>query len=144
MSQQLKILKGLPASGKSTFAVKWVQEDPKNRVRVNRDDLRRMSGAYWVPQREDYITKLEQSILTIAIEEGYSVIWDNTNFRVDKEYWQRQFKNVNVNVLFLDIPLETCIERDQMREEGRVGKSVIEKMYNKYLINEQKTINRSF
>jgi predicted kinase len=47
--QQLIICVGLPASGKSTFSKSWVLEDPKTRVRVCRDDIRRMLGLYWVP-----------------------------------------------------------------------------------------------
>ena len=39
---KLILTRGIPASGKSTWAKAWVQEDPQRRVRVNRDDLRRM------------------------------------------------------------------------------------------------------
>lgn len=32
---KLIILQGLPGSGKTTYARKWINEDFKNRVRVN-------------------------------------------------------------------------------------------------------------
>jgi predicted kinase len=37
---KLILTRGVPASGKSTWAKAWVEEDPLNRVRVNRDNLR--------------------------------------------------------------------------------------------------------
>ena len=45
------ILQGIQGSGKSTFAKKWVEEDPIHRVRWNNDDCRRMCGPYWIPER---------------------------------------------------------------------------------------------
>ena len=45
----LHLTRGIPGSGKSTFAKQWVQEDPEGRVRINRDDLRGMMFATdWV------------------------------------------------------------------------------------------------
>ena len=38
----LHITRGLPASGKSTWAREWVAEDPASRAEVNRDQLRLM------------------------------------------------------------------------------------------------------
>lgn len=40
----LIITRGLPASGKSTFARAWVEEDPGNRVEINRDSTRKFLG----------------------------------------------------------------------------------------------------
>lgn len=37
---ELRITRGYPSSGKTTYARNWVAEDPEHRVRVNRDDLR--------------------------------------------------------------------------------------------------------
>ena len=36
----LLLTRGLPASGKTTFARAWVAESPTDRARINRDDLR--------------------------------------------------------------------------------------------------------
>lgn len=43
---KLIITRGLPASGKSTWAKQWVLEDPEHRVRINQDDIRLMLGKY--------------------------------------------------------------------------------------------------
>ena len=37
---KLIITRGLPASGKSTWAKQWVLEDTENRVRINQDDIK--------------------------------------------------------------------------------------------------------
>lgn len=40
------ICRGIPASGKSTWAKQWVLEDPEHRIRINQDDIRNMLGKY--------------------------------------------------------------------------------------------------
>lgn len=37
--KQILILRGIPASGKTTYALKWVNEDPNHRIRINQDDI---------------------------------------------------------------------------------------------------------
>ena len=39
---KLILCQGIQGSGKSTYAKKWVAEDPEHRVRLNYDDLRNM------------------------------------------------------------------------------------------------------
>ena len=53
--KKIILTRGIPASSKSTWAKQEVLKDPEHSVRINRDDLRNMSGKYWVPTREDYI-----------------------------------------------------------------------------------------
>jgi predicted kinase len=133
--QQLIITVGLPASGKSTFAKAWVLEDPTKRIRVNRDDIRRMLGPYWVPSREDLVTAIEVQCIIKAIHNKFSVIVDATNF---KDY---KIKNLSLTLGidpeikdFTNISLEECIARDAFRDkEEQVGEEVIRNMYNKYL-----------
>lgn len=74
---KLLILKGLPASGKSTWAREHCEKN-KDWVRVNRDDLRNMRGLYWLPKQEKLITKWEDACLISALESGYNVILDST------------------------------------------------------------------
>lgn len=132
--QKLLILKGLPASGKTTKARKWVEEDPKNRVRISRDCIRRMLGPYWIPQRESLVTELEVNIIENAINQNYSVIWDNTNFRIVKEAIQQKFPEVDVIEVFIDTSLNECIKRNAKRKgTEKVPEETIKRMYNKYL-----------
>lgn len=137
---QLIICKGLPASGKTTFAKSWVSEAPKERIRINRDDIRRMLGPYWVPTREDLVSSIEKDSIRTGIVEGYSVIVDATNFR-DKwlldcyDNWKKFTPGLELVIKnFTDIPLEECIKRDKLRpKDEQVGEKVILGMYNKYL-----------
>ncbi len=137
---KLIITIGLPASGKSTFAKSWVNDDPKHRMRVNRDDIRRMLGPYWVPSREGLVTTIEHNMIRDGLVNNYDVILDATNFKATKENfgnmvrawgipdYEIEFKD------FTDVPLEVCIERDKLRlRDESVGEEVIRTMYNKYL-----------
>lgn len=132
-TNKLIITRGLPASGKSTWSKEWVREDPKNRVRVNRDDIRWMLGPYWVPQREDLVTRIETMMIRSAIGLDYSIVVDATNFKGHERFVNLLPSNYIVEVKdFTDVPLEECIKRDKLRMLP-VGEEVIMRMYNKYL-----------
>ena len=60
--KKIILTRGIPASGKSTWAKQEVLKDPEHSVGNNRDDLRNMSGQYWVPAIEDYIISCVQEI----------------------------------------------------------------------------------
>lgn len=134
--QQLILTKGLPASGKSTWAKAWVLEAPKDRIRVCRDDIRRMLGPYWVPEREHLVSIIEKQCIFDALQNKYSVVIDATNFRppVDGKYLTEIYNCEYILKDFTDVPLELCIERDKLRPgDQRVGEEVIMNFYNKYL-----------
>lgn len=142
--QQLIVLQGLPASGKSTFAKKIVEKNPKTYIRVNRDDIRHMMGSYWVPSREDLITIVENDIIISALCEKYNVIVDATNLKGDQRFKQLLkdyglLKDVNVKLVsFFDVDVEECIRRDKERSKrDQVGEQVIRRFAKKYehLIN---------
>ena len=135
MKKEIIICKGLPASGKSTFAKKYAEEH-LNYVRVSRDDLRSMCGKYWVPERESFISKLEQYIANEALESGYNIIIDATNLNPKYSGWITKLAlkhDCETTERFFDTPLEECISRDKARENP-VGESVIRRMYNQFLI----------
>jgi predicted kinase len=130
------ITKGLPASGKSTWAKEYVSNNDQW-VRINRDDLRNMRGKYWVPSQEDLITQWEDWCVLLALNHGYHVVLDATNLndsrtkaRIDS--YKEQHKDLKTDVKWFKTPLEECIARDNKRENG-VGEKVIRGMYEKYL-----------
>lgn len=133
--KKIIITKGLPGSGKSTWAKKFVIENP-NFVRINRDDIRHMLGPYWIPQREKLVTDIERDSVESALGRGYSVIVDATNLRGEAGWTQLAERNGAVIEIkdFTDVPVEVCIKRDLLRENP-VGETVIRGMYEKHLTN---------
>ena len=137
---ELIVTRGLPASGKSTWAKAWVAEDPKNRVRVNRDDLRYMMfGAYWGKGvDEDAVTVVEESMVKAALAKGKSVVVDATHLKAS---YASKWYRFGVPVHFQDFPypprvlVETDRERMERGERG-VGAKVILDMARRYHIKD--------
>ena len=124
---------GLPASGKSTWARKYVIQN-QDTVRVSRDDLRNMRGCYWLPQQEDMITQWENACIGEALGHGYNVIVDATNLNPktvkNLEELAKAYE-AEIEVKVFDTSLDICIMRDSCREDY-VGEKVIREMSNKY------------
>ena len=129
------LLRGLPASGKSTYAKELVAVN-HNWVRVNKDDLRAMmNGGVFSGKLEKHIVRTERELVENALKLGKNVIVDDTNFNPNHEIFFRALAyqySAEVEVKFFDIPLEICINRDNKRPNG-VGETVIRRMYNQYL-----------
>nr|DAV53531.1 MAG TPA: polynucleotide kinase [Caudoviricetes sp.] len=132
---KLLLLRGLPASGKTTFAKELVRNDG-NWVRVNKDDLRNMlNGGKWSSGRESLVVLLESRLVRHALKSGKNVVIDNTNFNLAHERRYREIAkqyNADFEIKEFDTPLEECIKRDNARPNG-VGETVIRKMYDTYL-----------
>lgn len=130
---KLLFLKGLPASGKSTYAKELAD---KGWIRVNKDDLRAMlNNGKWSKGNEKRVIKLQNQIIETALAEGKNVVVDDTNFA---EYHKHRLYDLarkykaDFDEKFFDTPLQICLDRDAKRANG-VGESVIMKMYNQYL-----------
>ena len=132
-------LKGLPASGKTTWAVNYCKNNP-NFVRLNKDDLR-LKFAYlnkddkWNEDFENKILNLQREKGTFLLKSGKSIIIDDTNFsKKHEEFWVK--KSEELGVLFeikdFNVPVDVCISRDKLREKS-IGEDVIKNMYNKYI-----------
>lgn len=137
----LLILRGIPASGKSTFALNWVAEDPENRVRVNRDDIRFMTFGKYVGVDENYVTKVQNDLLVAAFKAGRDVVLDNTNLKTShvKDVLRLAAK-WGVSVAHRDFPIdvEDAIDRDCWRGVGlerMVGEKVIQSFHDRYTRN---------
>lgn len=130
----LLILQGIPASGKTSFAKQWMEEDPKSRVIVNRDSIRRMLGTYWVPSREDLVDSIEYHMVEDALIHNYSVCLDATNLNPKfKQQWidLAGYNDDKIKYKKFEISLEEALERDKNRDFP-VGEQVITNFYNKY------------
>lgn len=128
----LVICRGLPASGKTTFARAWVADDPSSRARVNKDDLRRLmhDGVYRGKETERQINAARDAMIEQLLRAGISVVSDDTNLpqpvaRDLARVGRRARPNVTIAIKdFTDVPVDLCIERDFGRREGIVDKSV--------------------
>ena len=133
---KMLILQGLPASGKSTYAKEWVNQDPKHRVRINRDTMRLMLNPIYSMDHENLVTDILDFALTNILAHNYDVVIDNMN--LSKKYvdgLEAKAKEANYEIViksFKDVPLDVCIERDSKRELS-IGKSVITALHKKYL-----------
>jgi len=133
--QKIIFCKGLPASGKSTWAKQHCAENPEF-IRINKDDIRNFDGN--PPYSKDY----EKSVLARqrdfglnALLIGRSLIVDDTNFApYHWEFWSEIAKSIGISIEIKEFntPVEECIQRDAEREKS-VGKSVIMGMYKNYI-----------
>jgi predicted kinase len=130
------MLKGLPASGKSTHARKLAQQGWK---RINKDDLRAMiDDGKWSKGNEKFILRVRDALIENALSQGHDVVVDDTNLAPKHEtvikeladYWDAEF-----SVLFFDTDVEECIKRDLKRPVS-VGEKVIKGMYKQFLAPE--------
>jgi predicted kinase len=130
----LHIYQGIQGSGKSTRARQFVLEDPDNRIRVNRDEIRLMIGKPFNPKMENLVTQIENAALVAAFKTGKDVISDNMNLnsriRRNLEKMAQSYE-YDVEYHFVYTPLEVCIERDSKRQYP-VGEKVIRETYEKY------------
>lgn len=123
---------GLPGSGKSTWATAHQMQDPEQIVLVSRDDIRAMIGCFPVGTKgqEDLVSKIQDDIIVRAIKEGKDVIVHDTNLNKKSPTRIKKLFDGDVEFLvadFTNVPVETCIERDALRDEP-VGETVIRNM----------------
>lgn len=139
--QKLIILQGLPASGKSTYAKKLVNENPNNTVIVNRDSIREGLGKYWVPSREKLVSSIEDFSIIEALKLNYNVIVDATNLNPKTLSKFELYKNnFSLELIYkhFETPFWKCVFRDWKRglfEKRKVGYKVIKNFYDKYYKN---------
>lgn len=150
---------GLPGSGKSFKAKKLCSENP-NLVRVNRDNIRleilkeRGIKVNWHnaldKKIESETTKRQDEAIKQASRDGKDVIVDNCHLsdHIQKKIvWFLQEKGYSDIELIdcRDVPLETCLERNEQRkgetELSYVNPAVIKQMHSQHILKENKPVN---
>lgn len=133
VNPKLLALKGLPGSGKTTFAKELVED---GWIRVNKDDLRAMlHNSNWSKHNEAFILSLRDEIIIRGLVNGKNVVVDDTN--LDPKH-AVQFESIagefmaDYSEKFFDTPVEECIKRNSFRKDP-VPEKVIWDMYHRYL-----------
>lgn len=131
----LTITRGLPASGKTTWA-----RTQRGAVRVNRDDLRRMLHGGWLGSSgaERQVTIVQHASVLALLSAGVNVICDDTNLRpATVRGLSALAAGAGAEVViqdFTDVPPDECVRRDALRPpDERVGTGVILDMWARYL-----------
>lgn len=140
------ILRGLPASGKSTFARKLIDENKGAWKRLNKDEIRAMlDNSHHSSSNEKFVERMRDFMLFEALKEGKSVVIDDTNLsdrpveriqQVVGRYKKDTGQEVRVEFKVMETSLEECLTRDEMREK-KVGRDVIMRMYNEHIAKEK-------
>jgi len=128
------MLKGLPASGKTSWA-KRITDKHFDYRRVNKDDLRAMFGTPFSTKNEAFVVQMRDEIIKRTLKERMSIIVDDTNYAPKHKIRLLELAeefNAEFEVEEFFTPVEECIRRDYLRANS-VGAQVIWDMYNKYV-----------
>lgn len=136
--QKLLYTVGCPGSGKTTWALQFLeqhQNDDPRWQRISRDDLRMMcSNVEHNIENENFITVVEDKLVRSALEEGFSVIVDATHIEIRRRNrWHRlaqEIGNIEVIEKGFDVSLETCLERNNQRSR-HVPNKIIKDMHSR-------------
>lgn len=134
---KLTIAKGLPGSGKTTWAKRQ-----QGAWRVNRDDVRAQYTSAWDFlnfDRERAVTAIQRQMVLVLLASDEWVIVDDTNLHLphltEVMSWATEAGLSKGDVTFkdfTDVPVELCIARDAARPNP-VGEAVIRRMHDRYL-----------
>lgn len=133
--------KGIPASGKSTWAKEEMRAHPNRYKRVNKDILRGMlDGEEWSPARERFMLGIRDYAVESALWKGFDVIVDDTNF--SGKHWEsmcriaKRMGDVTVCEKYFEINLSEALRRNERRPEAeKVPEGIVKDMYRKHVRN---------
>lgn len=134
--KRLIICRGIPASGKSTWAAQQFDA-----ITVTRDDIRveyDCIGTGWSPEKErNFVIPEMETRIVQALRAGCTVISADTNLNptvVARLMYLAQICEAPVEIKEFDTPLEVCIERDSQREyPWKVGEAKLREYHKKWM-----------
>ena len=138
----LVILRGLPASGKSTWAHKAAATTP-NTVVVSLDGLRRMTAGGLAAYHQRRTDRMEQLIVRTAhamvcdaLRKGVNVVMDAQNATVERVHALVRLAadcEADVQMVAFSVPLETLLERNRARaKDDRVPEDYLQSQFDRY------------
>lgn len=150
---KLIITRGIPGSGKSTWARAWAASDTPNRLHIERDMIRQIlfdvvGKTRLSDKQEQEVTMYQANIVHYALKAGVDVCVADTNTTQKRvNYWKNfaQKENVDFEIVLFDTPLDVCLYRNSQRlKDERVPESVIYKMNKQLFGNQVKFDERPF
>ncbi|MFW5847796.1 MAG: AAA family ATPase [bacterium] len=124
MTLKVKILVGVPASGKSTWSKKYILDNP-NTKRINRDDLRNMlDSGKLTDGNENYLRLLRIELIKFSLSLDKHIVLDDTNCYSSKleetilniKLISSQLKkDIEIEVVNFDIDVSECVKRNKER-----------------------------
>jgi len=132
VTNKIILLVGVPGSGKSTWAKKYVEDSENHTIRVNNDELREMMNTVLYDWRnESLIADVVRDTVVNGLLRGWNVIIDNMNIsKKHYNYWKKfaDSQGYEVEVRIFDPGLDICIERDKLRSRT-IGEERIKEIY---------------
>src|SRR6185437_7558955 len=153
MTQHVIFTRGLPGSGKSTWAREFLYYND-NYIRVNLDSIRSMFGAEFSKDNERLAVQLQDDAILASLRSGKSVIVDNTHLHKGNNgagpqhimtlIWESGF-DVTYEVRDFHTPFEECSERNINRAANPKptdSEAVPEEAMRRMLKTQQREIDR--
>ncbi|MFE5290130.1 AAA family ATPase [Nocardia sp. NPDC056611] len=119
---EIVITRGLPGSGKTTWARQWVAED-EDRAALSRDDFRAMlfdGEGVLTHDQENVVTVAMKAAVKALVHEGTSVVLHDTNLRAYARDWADLAQSLGVDFSNVDFraDVELCKARNEARRDA--------------------------
>lgn len=121
----LILTRGVPASGKSTWAKAQVAMAQGKLKRICKDDLRLMfDGSHWLGrEHEEHLNDLVHVMIDVLLDQKFDVVLDETFMNVNRftemvdAYRRWQWCDYGQDILIVDftIPLDVVLDRNAAR-----------------------------
>ena len=137
--KKIVILRGLPASGKSTF----VKNNHLHDYVLSMDILRKMFCAHISQDYNKQVAEMFMTLLKARLANGSFTVVDNTNLSAmgfNEIIDLAKSHGFEILVVDFNTPMNECIERDKIRTFA-VGENVIRKMASYKKVEFENTID---
>ncbi len=140
---KMLILRGVPASGKTTWAKQFTKKR-KNWVIVSRDALEEAAGGCNGVNQTGYVNQLVKFSIMSAFERGLNVIMDGMNLdgnEVQTLYSIAYDYHASAECKDFTLSLPEALERNARRTDKRISADRIREMYREYFPDEYRYHN---
>jgi hypothetical protein len=142
-NQIIKLVRGIPRSGKTTQAHAWVAENPGWRLRISKDDLRQQLFGQQLGldrHQEETVATLEHAMATAALKAKLSIVVDADNLRLkDVRDWQSKAEKLSIPLEIEDVwavpgdPSES-LNLSIKRSKGELGELQVRDSFSRYVV----------